>query len=539
MSFRYPALVPLNLKLALTLAALVFLTAFIWWLPNRPRAGDLPMPTSRFNSLSFAPFRPGQSPLTNHFPTAAQVEEDVARLAPRTAGLRTYAAIEGDYTVAAIAQAHGLKLWQGVWLGADRAQNAREIARAIAIAHQYPETVTRIIVGNEVLLRRDLPPEVLIAAIDQVRAAVTQPVTYADVWEFWEKNPDIARHVDIVTIHLLPYWEDQPTGIDHAIAHVRDIYFRMKARFPNQPIAIGETGWPSRGRWRQDAAPSVVNQAVFLRRFIALAQAVGFDYNLIEAFDQRWKYQNEGTVGANWGLWTADRTAKFPLSGPVIENPDWPVDAVLACVFAALILIPSLWVYPKTPAAAQIRLTILAVALGNALAYAWSATAPELYDIHLRVAATVNLGGQAAFAALLMRRAARRAVGLPTPWRSGAETAEAIRGFRPPPSFDAACADLTFLFAWTAAVLALLLVFDPRYRDFPTPAFAVPLIGTLARAWQRDLPHVGGRAERVVALTLIAAALTSAVMEGAVNHPSLLWTATALILAAPLLRRVT
>ena len=65
-----------------------------------------------------------------------------------------------------------------------------------------------------------------------------------------------------------------------------------------RPIAIGEIGWPSRGRWREDAAPSRVNQAVFIREFITLSREMGFDYNLIEAFDQVWKYKSEGTVGA-------------------------------------------------------------------------------------------------------------------------------------------------------------------------------------------------------------------------------------------------
>ena len=285
--------------------------------------GDVAMPDARFNSVSFAPFRAGQSPLDDRFPSAAEVDADMAVLAPRTRAIRTYAAIEGDYDAAALAERHGLKVWQGIWLGADRAKNAAEIARGIALAKRYPETIERVIVGNEVLLRRDLPVGELIAAIDQVRAAVRQPVTYADVWEFWRQFPEVARHVDVVTIHLLPYWEDQPTGIDGAVRHVDAVYRTMAALFPGKRIAIGETGWPSRGRARQDAVPGRVEQAVFLRRFIALARAEGFDYNLIEAFDQGWKYKSEGTVGANWGLWTADRQPKFPLSGPVVENPDW------------------------------------------------------------------------------------------------------------------------------------------------------------------------------------------------------------------------
>ena len=145
------------------------------------------------------------------------------------------------------------------------------MARGIAIANQNPDTVVRVIVGNEVLLRRDLPPAELIADIDRVKKAVHQPVAYADVWDFWKQFPEIAPHVDVMLIHLLPYWEDTPTGIDHAVAHVDDAYHEMKRLFPGKQIAIGETGWPSRGRERADAVPGRVNEARFLRAFLTLA----------------------------------------------------------------------------------------------------------------------------------------------------------------------------------------------------------------------------------------------------------------------------
>ena len=526
-------------RLLASLLVMAGLTLLAWWLPNRPQAGDVSMPEARFNSVSFAPFRAGQSPLTDTFPTAAQVDEDLARIAGSTRAIRTYAAIEGNYDVAALARAHGLKLWQGIWLGADRAQNAREIARAIANANRYPDTVTRVVVGNEVLLRRDLPPAELIADIEQVRAAIHQPVTYADVWEFWEQFPELAAHVDIVTIHILPYWEDIPTGIDRAIAHVDTIYQTISRLFPGKPIAIGETGWPSRGRWRRDAAPGLVNQVVYLRRFIALAAARHFDYNLIEAFDQIWKYKSEGTVGANWGLWTASRLPKFPLTGPVSENPDWPEGAAFAIVLA-LFLFTAGTASAAAPAAP--RLAIIAFFTGNALAYAWAATTPDLYDLHLRLAASANLTGQAILAFLLQSRATTLLAGRPvTPNRTGAQAAATIRTlilgrltiFRTWQTW--LFADLAFLFVWTAAVLQLLLVFDPRYRDFPLPTFAVPLVAVPIRRLLRDQPRHGGREELAVGATLLLGALASLVIEGPRNLQSLTWNTAALVLAAPLL----
>jgi exo-beta-1,3-glucanase (GH17 family) len=512
------------------------LTGLGWWLPNRPAAAGPRFPDGRLNAVSFAPFRPGQSPLTGRFPSAAEVAADLALLAPHVRAIRSYAAIEGDYDLPALAARQGLKLWLGIWLGQDRVQNGREIARGIAIARAWPGTVERVIVGNEVLLRRDLPPAELMADIDTVRAAVSVPVTYADVWEFWQRTPDIAAHVDAVTVHLLPYWEDTPTGIAGAVAQVRAVFRQMQARFPGKPVVIGETGWPSAGRWRRDAAPSRVNQASFVRRFVAAAVAEGFDYNLIEAFDQDWKAADEGTVGARWGLWTADRQAKFLGGGPVVEDPAWRWRA-LAAVGLGLLLAAAMLV-------ADWRLAALGLALGNALVFAWAGTVPIAFLPGLRLAAAVNLPGQGLLAWLLLDTVRRRLAGEPASTAPNAAEATAhlralLRRGRLPPR-EAWLDDVTFLFTWTAALLQLLLVIDPRYRDFPTASFAVPLVTVAARGvLLRDFPRGGGgREEFWLAAVLILGAVASAVQEGFSNRQSLVWNAAALVLALPIVRRL-
>ncbi|HTN09967.1 MAG TPA: glycosyl hydrolase family 17 protein [Acetobacteraceae bacterium] len=525
------------LLLVLPLLAAVLVGA--WWAANRPESAGPAIAGGRLESVSFAPYRPGQSPLTGVFPSAAQVDADLALLAPQVRAVRTYAAIEGDYDVAGLAAKHGLKLWQGIWLGPDRAKNAREIAAGIAEANRYPNTVDRVVVGNEVLLRRDLPVGALIAALDQVRAAVQQPVTYADVWEFWEQFPEVARHVDIVTIHLLPYWEDRPTGIHRAVAHVLATYRRMQARFPGQRIAVGETGWPGAGRWRADAAPGVVNEARFIRAFVAAARAEGIDYNLIEAFDQGWKYASEGTVGANWGIWTADRGQKFPFSGPVVEDAAWPRWAGLSVALGLLLL--GVGLCTALPAGAQVRLAVLAMGLGGALGYAASAGVPLAYDGYALVAAVGNLAGQAVLGWLLMRRAARLLAGQAVPrGRNAAQATASVRGLlRGRWPREGVFEDLCLLFVWAAAVLQVLLLFDPRYRDFPISTFAVPLVAVAARGWLRDLPRGGGgREEAWLGGVLVLAALAGAVREGPENLQSLAWTGCALLLAVPVLLRV-
>ncbi len=503
----------------------------LWWWPNRAQNPVAGMRAHRFNSLSYAAYRPGQSPLTDRFASAAEVDADLALLAPITRAIRTYAAIEGPYEIPAIAQRHGLRVWQGIWLGGDRAKNRLEMARAIDMAHRFPATIERVVVGNEVLLRRDLPPAELIADIDAVRAAVHQPVAYADVSDFWDQFAEVAPHVDVVMVHLLPYWEDVPTGIGHAVATVGAVYDHFAALFPGKRVSIGETGWPSRGRQRRDALPGRISEARFLREFMALAAAKHFDYNFIEAFDQDWKYENEGVVGANWGLFTAGRGEKIAPAGPLREDPSWLLHAAFSIVCGSVLAA----IGRGGGAARPPQALLLAMTLGAALGVAQADAAPVLYDAHVRLAAVANLGGQALLAALAVLRLSGAV--RPAPYRTGGQaTARVINLLRlRRPAWPGLCEDLLFLFTWAAAVDQVLLVFDPRYRDFPVASYAVPLVVVAARFAQRDLPaNTGRREEALLAAALTVGAFASAVQEGALNGQSLAWNACALLLAVPL-----
>ncbi len=150
-----------------------------------------------------------------------------------------------------------------------------------------------------------------------MKAETGLPVTYADVWEFWLRHPELADDVDFVTIHILPYWEDDPVPAGDGVTHIDAILRMVEAEMPGKTIYIGETGYPSAGKQRERALPGLVEQASFIRGFLAYAHERGLDYNVIEAFDQPWKRALEGTVGGYWGVFSEDRISKFPLTGPV------------------------------------------------------------------------------------------------------------------------------------------------------------------------------------------------------------------------------
>lgn len=325
----------------LSMLASVVLALVVWAVIAYPRSvaeewhGPL-------KSASFAPFHDGQSPLKAIYPSAPQIEADLVQLKGVFQGVRTYTSTNGMEVVPALAAKHGFQLTHSAWLGRDQALNATEIDALIASANHYPQAVQRVIVGNEVLLRQELTPAELIAHIDRVRAAIKQPVSYADVWAFWLANPQLVEHVDYITIHILPYWEDEPVAVEAAHQHLINTIELIKKRFPGKPVLVGETGWPTQGRSRGPAAASLVNAAEYVRRLPALAEQHNFDYNVVEAFDQSWKARQEGTVGARWGLFDHERKLKYPLSGKVTPMADAlpriAISILLGLLIAALLV---------------------------------------------------------------------------------------------------------------------------------------------------------------------------------------------------------
>ena len=330
------------LKLLFSLLLLFSIHAAVDWHFNQPQDAGVDVPSGKLRSLSFAPFREGYSPLEKKYPIAEHVEEDVRLLADKTETIRTYSSLGGMQPTPDLARQYGLKMLQGAWIGDTARNNRLEVDALIQSANANPDVVKRVIVGNEVLLRGELSVDKLIEYIREVKKAVKQPVSYADVWSMYMKHPQLFAEVDFITIHILPYWEDEPIAVDNAGEHlekiVRQVENEARGIAPGKPILIGESGWPSAGRQRGLAIPGVVNEAKFIRGMIQVAEHHGFDYNIVEAFNQPWKSNLEGVVGANWGLFSADRQPVFALTGPVLEHANWQT---LFTVASGLLL---LWV---------------------------------------------------------------------------------------------------------------------------------------------------------------------------------------------------
>ena len=175
----------------------------------------------------------------------AQIREDLVEIARISNCVRTYSVDNGLDKVPELASQVGLKVLLGVWIGNGRIKNAQLVETAVKLAKDYPNTISAIVVGNEVLLHGDMTPSDLRELLRSVKARVNVPVTYADVWEYWLRYREVQDAVDFVTAHVLPYWENFPVRAEDAAAHVAAIQKRLAAAFPGKEVLIGETGWPS------------------------------------------------------------------------------------------------------------------------------------------------------------------------------------------------------------------------------------------------------------------------------------------------------
>jgi exo-beta-1,3-glucanase (GH17 family) len=515
-SFRTP--------LALLVISLIAIAAVWWWLATPITLLRAPIdPNAKLLCVSYAPFRGNQTPLNLATRVSAeQIEQDLTQLVKVTDCVRTYSIDNGLDQVAGIAAKVGLKVMQGIWLGSDRLKNLNQIATVVALTKQY-SNITSVVVGNEVLLRGEMTINDLAAIIRSVKSQVTVPVTYADVWEYWLRNREIYDAVDFVTIHILPYWEDFPIRARYAAAHVDSIRQRMAVAFPGKEILIGETGWPSEGRMREGALPSRTNQARVVSEILLLAKQENFRVNLIEAYDQPWKRQLEGTVGGYWGLFdSVRREVKYPPGVPISNFPLWKWQMGAGMALSLIVFVSAYFTTRRRPwtprLSSWIAVFISATTAGILLGVAGDKMFYESFGV----------GGWLQWGVLL-------AAGVV----SSILSANAIVSGRSLPTFldmfgprgEGTSLSLSMYCLGICLVAAALIgsetalgfVFDPRYRDFPFASLSMAVIPFACLMLNR--PQDGRRpvAESVFAGLLAGSAVYIGLNEGRDNWQSL-WT---------------
>lgn len=489
----------------------------------------------KLNCISYAPFRARQDPFGPDVPIdPRQIDDDLTQLALIANCVRTYSVDHGLDQIPEIAKRHGLKMMLGLWLSSLPDLSGKQVEVAVALANRYPDVIQAVVVGNEVLLRGEMSAPALAETIRQVKARVPMPVTYADVWEFWLRNRDLAAAVDFITIHILPYWEDFPVPARDAARHVDAIRKQVAAAFLGKEIFLGEFGWPSAGRMREGALPSRINQARTLHEVLAQARRDSYRVNVIEAYDQPWKRQLEGTVGGHWGLFDAyQRRAKFAWGARVSNHTGWRWQAAVGVALAAFAF-GIAWLAARgrsLPAGLWLRIAVGAMASGTLAGL-------TIENVVLESLTPGDWLRSLAWAAAALSAPVVAAAAM----ASGVSIPSFVRILGRSPQRPRRCLEcvlgiLLLLLVVFALQSALGLVFEPRYRGLPFAPLlgaSIPLlvVTTLAERPRGSRPL----AQRFAAGTLILAAVYIAFNESFANWQALWLCAGFAVLAVTLLR---
>lgn len=258
------------------------------------------------HGVCFSPYAEGQN--IGDALSKEQVERRMSLVAPHTKWVRSFSCTDGNEFIPEAAREKGLKTMVGAWIDGDKMNNEKEIKALIDLAKKG--CVDIAVVGNEVLLRKDMSKQELLTYVQQVREALPGlTVGYVDAYFQFKEHPELVEVCHVVLVNCYPFWEG--CSITEASAYLRLMYNLAKDAAKGKKVIITETGWPDTGSSNGNAQPSKENAMQYFINVQNWVRHEGVESFYFSSFDESWKVRHEGDVGQAWGLWDKNEKLKY------------------------------------------------------------------------------------------------------------------------------------------------------------------------------------------------------------------------------------
>jgi glucan 1,3-beta-glucosidase len=259
------------------------------------------------HGFCFSLYEDGQKP--GDIISEEQVRRRMKIIAPYTQWVRSFSCTEGNEFIPVIAHEYGIKTLVGAWLGDDPEINEKEIEGLIRLSKEGFVDIAAV--GNEVMYRKDLTEDELLAFISRVKKSIpdTIPVGYVDAYYEFTIKPRITAACDLILTNCYPYWEG--CNLEYSLGHMKQMYHQALEAGNGKKVIITETGWPSQGESFKDSHPSKENAMKYFINTQLWSKEDDIDIFYFSSFDESWKVGAEGEVGAYWGIWDKNEKLKF------------------------------------------------------------------------------------------------------------------------------------------------------------------------------------------------------------------------------------
>lgn len=261
---------------------------------------------SGLHGICFSPYKEHQD--VNDQLTGTQIDHRMAVIKPYAQWVRSFSTTKGNEFIPLSARSQGLNTMVGAWISNDLEKNDLEMKSLITQAQKG--LVDIAVIGNEVLLRKELSIKQILDYIKQFKEAIPDvPVGYVDAYYQYVENPELIEACDVILINCYPFWEG--CGIDNATAYLKQMYEVVHEMARGKNVIITETGWPNEGEVNKNAVPSKENAMKYFVNVMNWAQENDVATFYFSSFDESWKIRQEGELGARWGIWDKNEQLKY------------------------------------------------------------------------------------------------------------------------------------------------------------------------------------------------------------------------------------
>ena len=261
---------------------------------------------SKIHGICFSLYEGDQQP--GDIVSDDQIIRRLKILKPYTTSIRTFSSLGEHSRIVEIAKDMGFKTLVGAWLSDDFETNDKEIEGLIQLANKGLVDVAAV--GNEVIYRKELSEEQLISYINNVKENIKNiPVGYVDAYYEFRDRPNITNACDVILANCYPFWEG--CAAEYSLLYMKDMFNEALKASNGKKVIITETGWPSQGSDLWGAHPSYRNYLKYFINAQLWSKEKEIEMFYFSSFDESWKVDAEGDVGAYWGLWDKEEILKF------------------------------------------------------------------------------------------------------------------------------------------------------------------------------------------------------------------------------------